>query len=102
MTITFANGFTYRGSVTITGQWEACNSDPHGCGEYLMLSTNVLLIDACGDAGLYGSTPPTTCAQGTLFDSGCPADHCPDGSALSTDPIEGGVCCICEPPAGDK
>lgn len=55
--VTFANGFTYSNSFTITGQWEACGSDPHGCGEYLMLPIYELLIDECGDAGLYA--PPS-------------------------------------------
>jgi hypothetical protein len=55
--ITFANGSMYSTSFAISGQWEACHSDPHGCGEYLTIPIYQILIDACGDAGLFGSMP---------------------------------------------
>lgn len=54
--VTFANGFRWGTRFTIAGQWEACRSDPRGCGEYLILPTAAFFIDACGNAPLYG--PP--------------------------------------------
>jgi hypothetical protein len=33
--LTYANGETYSADVEFTGQWLACGSDPHGCGELI-------------------------------------------------------------------
>ena len=60
-TCTYADGTAYTTDVEFTGQWRACGSDPHGCGEQFApvgLPTepggylDVLAVgDACLDAG---------------------------------------------------
>ncbi len=82
--ITFANGFVYGTTFSIGGQWEACRSDPHGCGEYLGVSIDEILIGACGDAGLYGE--PDASTEAATLDAGGP-DTWPEASRLdaSTD-----------------
>jgi hypothetical protein len=59
--LTYADGTGYTTDVEFTGQWRACGSDPHGCGEQfapVRLPTepggylDVLAVgDACVDGG---------------------------------------------------
>jgi hypothetical protein len=51
--LTLADGEAYSTDITFTGQWPACGSDPHGCGEAFDSDASTWAIDnACQDAGL--------------------------------------------------
>jgi hypothetical protein len=60
--LTFADGATYATDVSFSGQWLACGSNPHGCGEQINPVglprpsfgglEGVLVVDVgCADAG---------------------------------------------------
>ena len=64
-TLTLADGEAYSTDITFTGQWLACGSNPHGCGEEFDSDANTWSIDnACQDAGLTDAA-----ADGTPGDS---------------------------------
>ena len=50
--VTFSNGTAYSMSVTVSDTWFACGSDPHGCGQQLIVSpASVSVGNECMDAG---------------------------------------------------
>jgi hypothetical protein len=50
--MTFASGGTFSTDLTITSEWLACGSDPHGCGQVIVATpSEVSVPDQCGDAG---------------------------------------------------
>ena len=55
--LTFANGATSSVDVDFMSEWEACGSDPHGCGQGFIAANTTVSVpeptcDAVADAGL--------------------------------------------------
>jgi hypothetical protein len=50
--MTFVNGGTFSTDLSITSEWLACGSDPHGCGQVSVITPfEVSIPNHCGDAG---------------------------------------------------
>src|SRR5580692_1332764 len=57
-TITLVNGEAYSTDFTFAAQWQACGSNPHGCGESFESDASTWTIDnACADAGSRDALP---------------------------------------------
>jgi len=51
VTLAFANGSMSSVTIQASLQWEPCGSDPHGCGELLILTPDEPTVDNCLDSG---------------------------------------------------
>ncbi len=57
--MTFVNGGTFSTDLSITSEWLACGSDPHGCGQVIVVTPSEVPVanqcnDSVADAGSSG------------------------------------------------
>jgi hypothetical protein len=50
--LAFANGSMSSVTIQASLQWEPCGSDPHGCGQVLVLTPGEPTVDNCPDSGV--------------------------------------------------
>ncbi len=98
LVVTFANGFVYERTLSVTTHGVPCGSNPNGCGEEPGFddNTGMVLIDSCGNAPLYPPNTPIEGCLGTLIVGGgpCPNELCPSGFPNITQ-LQLGTCCTC-------
>jgi hypothetical protein len=53
--ITFENGGTSTVGFQVTPEWLPCGSDPHGCGQAIVITPMFVQVGACRDGGVDGA-----------------------------------------------
>jgi hypothetical protein len=52
VTLAFANGSMASVTIQSSLEWFACGSDPHGCGQLLIVTPSEPTVDTCFDSGV--------------------------------------------------